>query len=189
MCWTEQRKKFTFSWLGWYGGLRIQNRVSACICIFNVWPYGHSGHLVIYPDIYCSSGVTADTFSPGHPVHYSECQNVQIILSCHLVPSIATPGAKSWRLIRWDYTAHLVQIWSSILEVIVARSGQSRVTNHHENWEYKLPGKCISQWQSSSPRPASRNQSEMFAANWNLSPPSPPARPSVVTCECLADIL
>ena len=115
----NRERNFTFSWLGWYGGLRIQNGVSACICIFNVWPgldstrpqpYGHSGHLVIYPDIYCSSGVTGDTFSPGHQVHYSECQNVQIILSCHLVRRIATPGATHGGSSGGLTTAHLVQI-------------------------------------------------------------------------------
>ena len=36
----------------------------------------------------------------------SECQNVQIISSCHLVRRIAPPGAKYERLIRWaDYSS------------------------------------------------------------------------------------
>ena len=67
----RRERNFTFSWLALYSGtvVRIQNRVSACICIFNVWPawtlqpYGHSGHLVRYLDIYDYSGVLPDTFS------------------------------------------------------------------------------------------------------------------------------
>ena len=66
-------------------------------------PYGHSGHSLIYLDIYDSSGVSQDTFSP-------ECQNVQIILSCHLVRRIATPGATHGGSSGGLTTAHLVQI-------------------------------------------------------------------------------
>ena len=117
--WRE--RNFTFSWLAWYGGMvvRIQNRVSACICIFNVWPVYTlhcatiwtqcSGHLVIYLDIYDSSGVK--TLSPlAISTVQSEGPNVQIILSCHLVRRIATPGATHGGSSGGLTTAHLVQI-------------------------------------------------------------------------------
>ena len=52
----------------------------------DIVPY--SGHLVIYLDIYDSSGVTVRTLSPlamsSPPALQSERPNVLIILSCHL---------------------------------------------------------------------------------------------------------
>ena len=106
----NRERNFTFSWLGWYGGLRIQNRVSACICIFNVWPawtlqpYGHSGHLVRYLDIYDYSGVLPDTFSsPSVKMSKSSCP---VIWSVALHRPELSMGDSSGGLT----TAHLGQI-------------------------------------------------------------------------------